>query len=178
MSDPDGMPPARYAARLEAARQAAAAVGLDGLLIGVGADLRYLTGYDAMALERLTLLVLPAVGGTPATLIAPRLEATPARTCPAAITGSVVVATWEETEDPMDLVAARLGDVLAVDQVADATNGQAEHHAEYGGVRAGGAGQLLAKAVGPASHGAADDGAVDRNAAFRDAEDIDEAVDR
>ena len=39
------------------ARREAAVAGLDALLIGVGADLRYLTGYDAIALERLTMLV-------------------------------------------------------------------------------------------------------------------------
>ena len=41
----------------------AAAAGLDALLIGVGAELRYLTGYLAMPLERLTLLVMPAADG-------------------------------------------------------------------------------------------------------------------
>ena len=82
MSVRDGIPAPRYAARLAAARRAAAAAGLDGLLIGVGADLRYLTGYDAMALERLTLLVLPSSDEAPATLIAPRLEATPGTDLP------------------------------------------------------------------------------------------------
>ena len=46
---------ARRGARVEADR-----AGLDALLIGVGADLRYLAGYEALPLERLTLLVLPA----------------------------------------------------------------------------------------------------------------------
>ena len=103
-----GIPAARYAERLAAARREAATAGLDALLVGVGADLRYLAGYEAMPLERLTLLVLPAADGSPMTLVAPRLEATPARTCPAAATGVVEVATWEETEDPMALVAGRL----------------------------------------------------------------------
>ncbi len=65
-----------------------------------------------MPLERLTMLVLPATTGAPLTLIAPRLEATPARTCAAAAAGSVEVVTWEETEDPMALLAARLSDAL------------------------------------------------------------------
>ena len=43
-----------------AAAQAARAAGLDALLLTPGADLRYLTGYDAHPLERLTCLVLPA----------------------------------------------------------------------------------------------------------------------
>jgi Xaa-Pro aminopeptidase len=52
--------------------------------------------------------VVPAVDGAPLTLIAPRLEVTPASACPAATSGAVEIATWEETEDPMALVAARL----------------------------------------------------------------------
>jgi Xaa-Pro aminopeptidase len=112
-----GIPAARYGERLGRARQAAAAAGLDALLVGVGADLRYLTGYEAMPLERLTMLVLPAMEAAPATLIAPRLEVTPARGSAAARAGAVEIATWEETEDPMDLVAARL---------AAATRGRAD----------------------------------------------------
>jgi Xaa-Pro aminopeptidase len=104
-----GVPPGRYAERLVRARREAAEAGLDALLVGVGADLRYLAGYEAMPLERLTLLVVPSAPGLPVTLVAPRLEVTPARTCPAAQTAAVEVATWEETEDPMALVAARLG---------------------------------------------------------------------
>lgn len=102
------IPAGRYAARLAAARAAAAAAGLDALLVGVGADLRYLAGYSAHPLERITLLVIPARAGTPMTLVAPRLEATPARSCPAAAGGAVEVATWEETEDPMELIARLL----------------------------------------------------------------------
>lgn len=102
------VPAERFAERLDAARSGAASAGLDALLVGVGAELRYLTGYLAMPLERLTLLVIPTASGAPVTLIAPRLEATPARTCAAAAAGHVTVTTWEETEDPMRLVAATL----------------------------------------------------------------------
>ena len=83
------VPAERFAERLDGARAAAAAAGLDALLVGVGAELRYLTGYLAMPLERLTLLVIPTAAGAPVTLIAPRLEATPARTCAAAAAGHV-----------------------------------------------------------------------------------------
>ncbi len=110
-----GIPAERYAARLAAARVEAAAAGLDVLCIGVGADLRYLTGYEAMPLERLTMLLVPAADGVPLTLIAPRLEATPARTCAAAADGALEVVTWEETEDPMALVASRLSEGLGRD---------------------------------------------------------------
>src|SRR6185436_2609940 len=34
-------------------------LGVDVVLLSVGADLPYLTGYEAMPLERLTMLVLP-----------------------------------------------------------------------------------------------------------------------
>ena len=104
------IPAERFGKRLALARAAAAAAGLDGLLVGVGADLQYLAGYGAMPLERLTLLVIQTAPGAALTLIAPRLEATPARSCPAAATGAVTVATWEETEDPMALVARVLAD--------------------------------------------------------------------
>jgi Xaa-Pro aminopeptidase len=97
--------PARFAERLAAARRTAAARGLTALLIGVGADLRYLIGYAAMPLERLTMLVVPALDGAPLTLIVPRLEADPARRAPAIASGAVDVATWEETDDPHGLVA-------------------------------------------------------------------------
>jgi len=118
-----GIPVERYAERLAAARLAAAAGGLDALLVGVGADLHYLAGYEAMPLERLTLLVIPTGTGAPMTLIAPRLEATPARTCPAAVTGALELVTWEETEDPMATVASVLaastgGGVGAIGAVA------------------------------------------------------------
>ncbi len=102
------IPAARFAQRLALVQAAAAEAGLDALLVGVGADLRYLAGYAAMPLERLTLLVVPTAPGSNITLICPRLEATPARSCPAASTGAVAVATWEETEDPMALVASVL----------------------------------------------------------------------
>jgi Xaa-Pro aminopeptidase len=112
-----GIPAARYGARLAAARVEAQAAGLDVLCIGVGADLRYLTGYEALPLERLTMLLVPAADGVPLTLVAPRLEATPARTCPAAADGAVEVVTWEETDDPMALVASRVSDGLGRDAV-------------------------------------------------------------
>jgi Xaa-Pro aminopeptidase len=101
-----GIPQARYAARLTAARRAAADAGLAALLVGVGADLHYLAGYEAMPLERLTLLVIPTGDEAPLTLVAPRLEAAPARSCPAVASGVVEVVTWEETDDPMALVAS------------------------------------------------------------------------
>jgi Xaa-Pro aminopeptidase len=98
------IPASRYAERLEAARLLIEERGLGALLLGVGPDLRYLTGYIAMPLERLTMLVLRT--GAPVVLVVPRLEADPARRSPAAVSGAVQIVTWEETEDPHHLVAA------------------------------------------------------------------------
>ena len=52
------IPAERFGQRLEAAARIAGERGLGALLIGVGPDLRYLTGYAAMPLERLTMLVV------------------------------------------------------------------------------------------------------------------------
>ncbi|GAA4252418.1 Xaa-Pro peptidase family protein [Dactylosporangium darangshiense] len=93
--------------RLAAARRAAAEAGLDALLIGPSADLRYLTGYDAHALERLTLLVLPADGD--ATLIVPRLERPAAEASPAESVG-VRLVDHEDGTDPYGIVQDLLGD--------------------------------------------------------------------
>jgi Xaa-Pro aminopeptidase len=100
------IPPARYAERLRRAALRVGEAGLDALLVGVGADLRYLAGYDAMALERLTMLVLPAGEGAGTALVAPRLETARARTCAAVEAGQVRLITFEETEDPFAVVAA------------------------------------------------------------------------
>ncbi|HKA68037.1 MAG TPA: Xaa-Pro peptidase family protein [Actinomycetes bacterium] len=97
--------------RLQRAQQAAAAAGLDALLITPGADLRYLTGYDATALERLTCLVLPAAGDP--VLVVPVLERTAAEASGAGKLG-LQIASWGETEDPYALVASVLSDARAV----------------------------------------------------------------
>jgi Xaa-Pro aminopeptidase len=99
------IPVERYASRISAAQRIAADQGLAGLLIGVGPDLRYLTGYAAMPLERLTMLVAPAGVGSRASLVVPRLEALAARACPAAAAGFIDLRTWEETESAHRLVA-------------------------------------------------------------------------
>jgi Xaa-Pro aminopeptidase len=101
----------RYRERMDAARALAAGSGVAAILVGVGADMRYLAGYPAMALERLTMLVIPAAG-SPA-LVAPRLEATPALSCPPAVSGDLRVVTWEETDDPHGLVAGMVRDAMS-----------------------------------------------------------------
>ena len=88
--------------RLDRARAAMAVNGVDALLLSVGADLPYLTGYEAMASERLTMLVLRT--DTAPQLIIPVLEA-PRVTQRAGVFEPV---PWAETDDPIALVAALL----------------------------------------------------------------------
>jgi Xaa-Pro aminopeptidase len=98
-------------ARLAEVSAAAADAGLDALLLTPGPDLRYVTGYDAHQLERLTCLVVPA-GGDPV-LVVPRLELPAAQASPAGGLG-LELAGWDETDDPYALVAARLGPAARV----------------------------------------------------------------
>lgn len=87
-----------------AARALAREAGMSAILVGVGADMRYLAGYAAMPLERLTMLVIPSAGEP--RLVVPRLEAAPARLAPPAAAGLLPVVTWDEGEDAHALVAA------------------------------------------------------------------------
>jgi Xaa-Pro dipeptidase len=91
----------RYADRLDRADAAADSGELDALLVGVGSDLRYLTGYEAMPLERLTLLVIRP--GESPRIVVPRLERAAAE---AGLHTPVEIVTWEETDDPYVVAAA------------------------------------------------------------------------
>jgi Xaa-Pro aminopeptidase len=77
---------------------------VDALLVGPSADLRYLAGYHALPLERLTLLVVPADGEP--WLVVPELEAPRAEQSGAHTLAPLVAFT--ETQDPIALVAQRL----------------------------------------------------------------------
>ena len=94
------------ATRLADAAVAASLAGLDALLLTPGPDLRYVVGYDAHALERLTCLAVQA-GGDPF-LVVPRLELPAAQASPAGRLGIEMIA-WDETDDPYALLAKRLG---------------------------------------------------------------------
>jgi Xaa-Pro aminopeptidase len=100
--------------RVEQAAAAAAEAGLTALLLTPGPDLRYLTGYDAHQLERLTCLAIPAAGGLGGGiqpfLVVPRLELPAAQASPAGGLGLEII-PWGETDDPYALVAGRLGRV-------------------------------------------------------------------
>ncbi|WP_244312555.1 M24 family metallopeptidase [Microbispora hainanensis] len=103
----DLYPTTRPAAVSEAVERA----GLDALLLTPGPDLRYVTGYDALPLERLTCLVVPASGEP--FLVVPRLELPAAEHSPASRLGIEFVA-WDETDDPYAEVARRLGPVARI----------------------------------------------------------------
>ena len=103
-----------YLARLAKVRAAMAVSDIDTLLLSVGHDLPYLTGYTAMPLERLTMLVVPRDAG--ATMVIPALEAPRVRQVP----GVFDLLPWGETQDPTAIVAglaAGSGRVAVGDQM-------------------------------------------------------------
>ena len=99
------------ASRLHAAQQRVALAGLDALLVTPGPDLRYLTGYHAIALERLTCLVVPAQGDP--SVVVPRLERPAALASPIGSMGLALHA-WDETDDPYALVGSLVTGASAV----------------------------------------------------------------
>jgi len=88
--------------RLARVRARMGELGVDALLLSHGADLPWLTGYRAMPLERLTMLVLPMQGDP--VLVVPALEAP--RVPDAGDLFEVV--PWDDTQDPLDAVTDRL----------------------------------------------------------------------
>ena len=90
--------PGRYGERLARLSRLVAERGLAAVLVGVGPDLVYLTGYRAMPLERLTVLVVPPVAEP--VLVVPRLEQAAAR---GGLRADVRIAPWAEAEDPYRL---------------------------------------------------------------------------
>jgi Xaa-Pro aminopeptidase len=85
-----------YGARISRAQAAMETSGIDVLLASIGPDLPYLTGYEAMPLERLTMLVVTSAGPV---LVVPQLEA------PRVEPGPFEVRPWGEAEDPIEIVA-------------------------------------------------------------------------
>lgn len=109
-----------YNARLTRAQEGAHQAGLGALLITPGPSLRYLAGYSAVALERLTCLVVSEDAAP--VLVVPRLEE-PAAMAAVGDAVDLEVQSWDETDDPYGLVASlvkgavRLG--IANDMTAD-----------------------------------------------------------
>lgn len=95
-----------YGRRLEAAAAAADRAGVAGLVVTPGYDLRYLLGSRAQTFERLTALVIPAVGAP--VVVLPRLELAALRESAAADLG-LAVQDWVDGENPYDIVADALG---------------------------------------------------------------------
>jgi Xaa-Pro aminopeptidase len=112
--------------RVHAARAVAAELGIDVVVLTPGSDLRYLCGYDAHAMERLTALAVPRSGEP--LLVVPRLEAPMVDASPAGALGLELLA-WDETDDAFALLArevtARLG--TAPTRVAVGARTWAEH---------------------------------------------------
>jgi Xaa-Pro aminopeptidase len=102
----DAISPARYAERMLRARAAVAEAGASGLLVGVGPELEWLTGYAAHGGERLNLLVIPPEGDV--AYVSPRLEAPAALAAPGLADGRVRLEAWDETDDPYLLVPGLL----------------------------------------------------------------------
>ncbi|MGI9611369.1 MAG: M24 family metallopeptidase [Acidimicrobiales bacterium] len=92
--------------RLARVREAMTAAEVDVLLLSVGPDLPWLIGYEAMPLERLTMLAVPADGM--ATLVIPGFEVPRVVERPDLFS----ITAWGETDDPIAKV---------VDHVAGAT---------------------------------------------------------
>src|SRR3989442_12979546 len=90
-----------FSERIARARTVMADRGVDVLLLSRGADLPYFTGYEAMPLERLTMLVVRADRDAEPVLVVPRLEA------PRVVEQPDVfgILPWDETDDPIRAVA-------------------------------------------------------------------------
>jgi Xaa-Pro aminopeptidase len=100
-----------FASRIRSAQALMVEQHAEVMLLSIGADLPYLTGYQAMPLERLTMLVV-GVDSEPV-LVVPQLEA------PRVEPGPFALRPWGETEDPLAMVAEMCrgaGDVAIGDQ--------------------------------------------------------------
>jgi Xaa-Pro aminopeptidase len=94
---------AARAARFARVRRSMAEHDVDVTLCSIGADLPWLTGYEAMPLERPTVLVLPREGE--ATLVVPRLEAPRVRHDEKLF----ALRPWSDGQDAPGIVASLVG---------------------------------------------------------------------
>jgi Xaa-Pro aminopeptidase len=97
-----------YVQRIDAARRVMEVSGVDALCLSVGSDLPYLSGYRAMPLERVTMLVVPVDGR--AYLVVPGLEA-PRVSVP---DDAFDVVGWAESDDPIATIDGFLEDAGTV----------------------------------------------------------------
>ncbi len=77
--------------------------GVEALLLSLGADMPWLSGYEAMPLERITMLVLPV--DDEATLVVPQLEAPRVAHDPRLF----ALRPWAEIESPIEVIASLVG---------------------------------------------------------------------
>lgn len=94
-----GPMPFDYAERLAAVQARMRDAGTDWMLLSIGSDLPYFSGYEAPYTERLTALIVPAEGES--TLLVPELEA------PRVPEGPFERIAWADSEDPF-AVAGRV----------------------------------------------------------------------
>ncbi|MGH9097223.1 MAG: aminopeptidase P family N-terminal domain-containing protein, partial [Acidimicrobiales bacterium] len=100
MTELSGRAKASRIDRIARVRQRMEALEVDVLLLSLGADLPWLTGYEAMPLERLTMLILPVTGDP--VLVVPALEALRV----ARADEVFEVRPWLDTEEPVGIVAS------------------------------------------------------------------------
>ncbi len=103
--------------RWNGVRRRAAGAGADAILLAGGSDLAYLTGYEAMPLERITAFVglVTETEETPR-LIVPTFEIPRVASRPDLFT----ILGWDDTTDPVDVIARCLpetGTVLVSDDL-------------------------------------------------------------
>lgn len=92
--------------RLARARRAAEEEALDAVLVTPSADLSYLLGYDAMQLERLTVLLIRS--GQDPLLVVPELERPRAAATPAG--GLAEIVSWRDEDGPYRTLSRYLHD--------------------------------------------------------------------
>ena len=97
---------ADYSGRVTRLQTLMVSEGIDSVLLSVGSDLPYFSGYQAMPTERLTILVI-GQSDVPV-LFVPVLEA------PRVEAGSFEIVGWSETEDPIALASAAVGSVDSI----------------------------------------------------------------
>ncbi len=97
-----------FETRIARARAVMEEKNVDTLMLSVGSDLPYFCGYEAMPLERITMLVVPREGD--ATLVVPGLEMARVRERPEVFS----IRPWGETEDPIAIIANLAGPAAKV----------------------------------------------------------------
>lgn len=95
-------------ARLARVRKEMEQQSIDVLLLSLGADLPWLSGYEAMPLERPTVLIVPRADQP--TLVVPRLEAPRVHLD----IDLFELRPWNESEDPVSVIAGLVGNAQSV----------------------------------------------------------------